>query len=31
VPFAVWMALARSNAEPPAEDDPQGLLGAPPR
>jgi hypothetical protein len=30
VPFAVWMALARSNAEPPVEDDPQPLLGAPP-
>jgi hypothetical protein len=30
VPFAAWVALARANAEPPAEDDPQVLLGAPP-
>jgi hypothetical protein len=30
VPFAVWMSLARANAEPPPEDDPQALLGAPP-
>jgi hypothetical protein len=30
VPFAVWMALARANAEPPADEDAQGWLGAPP-
>ena len=29
VPFAVWMSLARANAEP-APDDGQGWLGAPP-
>ena len=29
VPFGVWMALARSNAEPPSDDDAQGRLGAP--
>ncbi len=28
VPFPVWMALARANAEPPADDDAQGWLGA---
>lgn len=27
VPFPVWMALARANAEPPADDEAQGLLG----
>jgi hypothetical protein len=30
VPFAVWMALARANAEPPPDEDAQGWLGAPP-
>jgi hypothetical protein len=30
LPFAVWMALARANAEPPPDDTPQGWLGAPP-
>jgi hypothetical protein len=30
VPFAVWMALARANCEPPADDEAQGWLGAPP-
>ncbi len=29
VPFAVWMALARANAEPTPNDDLQALLGAP--
>lgn len=29
LPFGVWMALARANAEPAGEDPPQGLLGAP--
>ncbi len=29
VPFAVWMALARANAEPPLDDGAQGWLGAP--
>lgn len=29
VPFAVWMCLARANAEPAPEDDGQGRLGAP--
>ena len=29
VPFAVWMALARANAEPPLDDEAQGWLGAP--
>ena len=28
VPFAVWMALARANAEPAAGDEGQGMLGA---
>ncbi len=27
VPFPVWMALARANAEAPADDEAQGLLG----
>ncbi|MFO1271532.1 MAG: hypothetical protein U1F50_07635 [Rubrivivax sp.] len=27
VPFPVWMALARANADPPADDEAQGLLG----
>ncbi len=30
VPFAVWMALARANAEPALSEDSQALLGAPP-
>ena len=30
VSFPVWIALARANAEPPADDDAQGLLGANP-
>jgi len=30
VPFAVWMALARANAEPGLADDVQSLLGEPP-
>ena len=30
VPFAVWVALARANAEPACDDDSQALLGAPP-
>jgi hypothetical protein len=30
VPFAVWMALARANAEPPPDDTAQVWLGAPP-
>ena len=29
VPFAVWVALARANAEPALEDDAQGQLGDP--
>lgn len=29
VPFAVWMALARANCEPPADDEAQGWLGEP--
>jgi hypothetical protein len=30
VPFAVWMALARANAEPPLDEGAQGWLGAQP-
>ncbi|MDP1647182.1 MAG: hypothetical protein Q8M01_03145 [Rubrivivax sp.] len=30
VPFAVWVALARANAEPACDDDWQAMLGAPP-
>ncbi len=29
LPFSVWMALARANAEPADEESPQGRLGAP--
>jgi hypothetical protein len=29
LPFAVWMTLARANAEPPLDDDAQAWLGAP--
>jgi hypothetical protein len=29
VPFGIWMALARANAEPPLDDDALGWLGAP--
>ncbi len=30
LPFALWMALARANAEPAPDDDGQAWLGAPP-
>ncbi len=30
MPFAVWVSLARGNAEPAYDDDGQAMLGAPP-